>query len=159
MGLDAAIIDAPEQLKAAIGPGAYVLNAARALGHRTMRVGVAVDDGPPRWFHARSVMVANVGGLIAGLDVAPEADASDGTLHVVVLPLETPVDWARTGLNLVRRRQLQDESRTHLQGRSAWIVARTEQPRQIDGDVVDEGRVLQARVRPGSLLVRVPRRG
>jgi diacylglycerol kinase family enzyme len=156
MGLDAALIDAPEQLKDAIGPGAYVLNAAKAFRHQTMRVGVAVDGGRPRWFHARSVLVANVGGLIAGLDVVPEADASDGTLHVVVLPLGTPVDWARTGVNLVRRRQLEDDSRTHLQGRSAWIVARTEQPRQVDGDVVSSGRVLQARVRPGSLVVRVP---
>ncbi len=157
IGLDAALIDAPEQLKDAIGPGAYVLNAGKALRHRTMRVGVAVDGGRPRWFHARSVLVANVGGLIAGLDVAPEADASDGRLHVVVLPLATPVDWARTGVNLVRRRQFQDDSRTHLEGTSAWIVARTEQRRQIDGDVVDDGRVIQARVRPGSLIVRVPR--
>lgn len=157
IGLDAALIDAPESLKDAIGPGAYVLNAAKAFRHKTMRVGVAVDGGRPRWFHARSVLVANVGGLIAGLDVAPEADASDGRLHVVVLPLGTPVDWVRTGVNLVRRRQFQDDSRTHLEGTSAWIVARTEQPRQIDGDVVDDGRVIQARVRPGSLVVRVPR--
>jgi diacylglycerol kinase family enzyme len=156
MGLDAALIDAPEQLKDAIGPTAYVLNAAKALRHKTMRVGVAVDGGRPRWFHARSVIVANVGGLIAGLDVAPQADASDGRLHVVVLPLATPADWVRTGVNLVRRKRSADDARTHLQGTSAWIVARTEQPRQVDGDVVDPGRVLQARVRPGSLLVRVP---
>ena len=158
MGLDAALIDAPEQLKDAIGPGAYVLNAARALGHRTMRVGVAVDGGRPRWFHARSVIVANVGGLIAGLDVVPEADASDGTLHVVVLPLATPVDWARTGVRLVSRRQADDSSRTHLAGTSAWIVARSEQPRQVDGDLVGEGNVLQVQVRPASLRVRVPER-
>jgi diacylglycerol kinase family enzyme len=157
MGLDAALIDAPEQLKDAIGPSAYVLNAARAFRHRTMRVGVAVDDGRPRWFHAKSVLVANVGGLIGGLDVVPDADASDGLLHVVVLPLATPADWLRTGVDLVRRRRGADDSGTHLQGRSAWIVSRTEQPRQVDGDVVDEGRILQARVRPRSLVVRVPR--
>ncbi|MFN8169100.1 MAG: diacylglycerol kinase family protein [Candidatus Nanopelagicales bacterium] len=159
MGLDAALIDAPEGLKDAIGPGAYVVNAVRAFRHRTMRVGVAVDDGLPRWFHARSVIVANVGGLIAGLDVAPEADASDGTLHVVVLPLATPADWVRTGVRLVSRRQVDDASRTHMSGRSAWIVARTEQPRQVDGDLVGDGRVIQARVRPASLLVRVPAGG
>jgi diacylglycerol kinase family enzyme len=145
IGLDAALIDAPEPLKDAIGPAAYVLNAARALRQRSMRVGVAVDGGAPRWFHARTVLVANVGGLIGGLDVAPEADASDGELHVVVLPLERPSDWARTGWRLVRRSSATDASRTHLRGSSAWIVSRTDELRQ-------------ARVRAGALVVRVPGR-
>lgn len=157
MGLDAMLIDAPEALKDAIGPSAYVLNSVRVLRHKAMRVGVAVDGGRPRWFHARSVLIANVGGLIGGLDVVPEADASDGLLHVVVLPLETPVDWARTGVGMIRRTGSHEDSRTHLHGTSAWVVARSDQPRQIDGDVIEEGHVLHAQVRPGALTVRVPR--
>jgi diacylglycerol kinase family enzyme len=157
IGLDAVLIDAPEALKSHLGPGAYVLNTARAVTHRSTRVGVAVDGGPPRWFTARSVLVANVGGLIAGLDVAPEAEVGDGYLHVVVLPLATPLDWVRTGARLVLRRPRQDASRWHVRARSAWIVSAEDQPRQVDGDVVDPGRTLQARVRPGALLVRVPR--
>ena len=157
LGLDAVLIDAPESLKARIGASAYVLNTARAVLHRATRVGVAVDGGPPRWFTARSVLVANVGGLIAGLDVAPEADVADGHLHVVVLPLATPMDWVRTGARLVTRRPKQDTSRWHVRARSAWVVTAEEQPRQIDGDVVAPGTTLQARVRPGALLVRVPR--
>jgi diacylglycerol kinase (ATP) len=156
IGLDAALIDAPQPLKDALGPSAYVLNAARALRQRSMRVGVAVDGGPPQWFHARTVLVANVGGLIAGLDVVPEADPSDGALHVVVLPLSRPSDWVRTGWRLVRRSSATDASRTHLRGTTAWIVARTDEPRQVDGDLVEDGHVLQVRVRPGALLVRVP---
>ena len=50
-----------------------------------------------------------------------------------------------------------DRSRRHYAGRSAVIVARETQPRQVDGDVVDEGRRLEARVRPAALVVRVPR--
>ena len=156
IGLDAVLIDAPEALKARIGPSAYVLNTARAVTHSATRVGVAVDDGPPRWFTARSVIIANVGGLIAGLDVAPEAEVADGYLHVVVLPLATPLDWVRTGARLVRRRPRQDASRWHVRARSAWVVTAEEQPRQIDGDVVASGTTLQARVRPGALVVRVP---
>lgn len=158
MGLDATLIDAPEQMKKSLGASAYVLNGVRALRHKTMRVGVAVDGGRPTWFNARSVLVANVGGLIGGLDVAPGSDASDGSLHVVVLPLATPADWVRTGVGLVRRRS-DDGSRVQLRGQTAWIVTRTQQPRQVDGDVVEDGRVLQARVRPASLVVRVPTAG
>ena len=156
LGMDAVLIDASEELKSALGPTAYVLNTLRAARHEKMRVGVAVDGGVPAWFTARSVLVANVGGLLAGLDVAPEAEAADGLLHVIVLPLSRPVDWVRTGARIVLRRAVQDTSRFHLQGTSAWIVAAEPQPRQVDGDVVGDGRSIQARVRPGALTVRVP---
>jgi diacylglycerol kinase family enzyme len=157
MGLDAVLIDANETLKSAIGPSAYLLNSVRALRQRKMRVGVAVDGGAPRWFSARSVLVANVGGLVAGLDAVPEAEVSDGLLHVVVLPLANPVDWVRTGARLATRRVGHDDSRYHLQGASVWVVARELQARQVDGDVMEPGRSIQARVRRGALRVRVPR--
>lgn len=156
MGIDAALIDAPERLKNAIGPAAYVANTPKLLAHDSMRVGVAMDGGQPRWFRARTVLVANVGGLMAGLDVVPEADASDGLLHVVVLPLDSPLDWVRTAGSLVSRRPREDRSRIYLSGRSAWVITHFPEPRQIDGDVIDEGRTLEARVRPGALVVRVP---
>jgi diacylglycerol kinase family enzyme len=156
IGLDAVLIDASEGLKDAIGPSAYVLNTVRAARQRPMRVGVAVDGGEPHWFSARSVLVANVGGLVGGLDVVPESDASDGMLHVIVLPLTRPIDWVRTGARLALRRAVHDNSRFHLQGSTAWVVASEDQPRQVDGDVVAPGRTIQARVRPGAVVVRVP---
>jgi diacylglycerol kinase family enzyme len=157
MGLDALLIDADEDLKAAIGPTAYALNGYRALRSRPMRVGVAVDGGEPHWYSARSVLVANVGGLVGGLDAVPEAAVDDGALHVVVLPLGRPVDWVRTGARLVLRRPRSDTSRFHHSGRTAFVVTSTAAPRQVDGDLVGEGRRLEARVRPGALRVRVPR--
>ena len=155
MGIDAVLIDASEGLKNAIGPSAYAVNSVRALWQKKMRVGVAVDGGAPRWYSARSVMVANVGGLVAGLDVVPEAEVSDGLLHVVVLPLANPVDWVRTGARIALRRAAQDDSRFHLQGTSVWVVASEPQARQVDGDVMDPGRTIQARVRPRAVKVRV----
>ncbi len=157
IGLDAVLIDAPEDLKNVIGPTAYVVNGIRAVGHRTTRFGIAIDGGAPHWYSAKSVLVANVGGLVAGLDLAPEAEVADGLLHVVVLPLGTPLDLLRTGTDLALRRTRHDRSRRHFAGRSAVIVSRETQPRQVDGDVVEEGRRIEARVRPASLVVRVPR--
>ncbi len=159
IGLDAVLIDAPENLKNVIGPTAYVVNGIRALGHRTTRFGVAVDGGPPHWYSAKSVLVVNVGGLVAGLDVAPEAEVADGLLHVIVLPLGTPLDLARTAGDLALRRARDDRSRRHFAGRSVVVVSRESQPRQVDGDVIDDGRRLEARVLPGALLVRVPSSG
>jgi diacylglycerol kinase (ATP) len=158
IGLDAVLIDAPDDLKSLIGPTAYALNTAKALRHSQYRVGVSVDDGPPRWVSARSVLVVNSGGLIAGLDIAPESDIADGLLHVVVLPLRDPIDWARTAASLVMRRPRADSARYHLQGHRARIVTSEPQPRQVDGDLVGEGIRLEAQVRPASLTVRVPAR-
>jgi diacylglycerol kinase family enzyme len=156
MGLDADLIDAPEELKKAIGPAAYFANAVKLARTESMRVGVAVDGGQPRWFKARSVLIANVGGLVAGLDVAPEADLTDGLLRVVVLPLDRPADWVKTGARLVSRRPISDSSRIVLTGKSVWVVTHFPQRRQVDGDVMEDGRTLQARVRPAALLVRAP---
>ncbi len=156
IGLDAALVDAPDQLKDVLGPGAYVLNAPRALTHERMRVAVSLDGAPPQWMRARSVLVANVGGLIGPLDVAPDADAADGLLHVVVLRLGTPRDWARAAVGLVTRRGRGGDAALHLTGRSAFILTTWDQPRQVDGDVVAPGRRLEARVLPGSLTVRIP---
>lgn len=156
MGLDADLIDAPEELKKAIGPAAYFANAVKLARTESMRVGVAMDGGQPQWFKARSVLIANVGGLMAGLDVAPEADLTDGLLRVVVLPLDRPADWVKTGARLVSRRPVSDSSRIVLTGRSVWVVTHFPQRRQVDGDVMEDGRTLQARVRPAALTVRAP---
>ncbi|MEO8776765.1 MAG: diacylglycerol kinase family protein [Candidatus Nanopelagicales bacterium] len=156
MGLDAAMMQAPEGLKSRVGPAAYVVGMAKGLRRGQMRVGVAVDGSAPRWMSARTVLVANVGGLVAGLDVVPEAQPDDGRLKVVVLPLRSAVDWARTAASLVRRPAGTGPSRVVLTGRSALIVARSPQPRQVDGDVVAKGSRLEVRVRPGALRVRVP---
>jgi diacylglycerol kinase family enzyme len=155
MGADATLVDAPEGRKRRFGPLAYAANSARAARAPRMRVGVSVDGAPPRWLRARSVMVANVGGLVAGLDVAPEAVPDDGWLDVVVLPLSTPKDWAVAATSLIRRTAHGSHNRIHLRGRRALVVARGEWPRQVDGDQVGPGSRLEVRVRPGTLVVRV----
>lgn len=159
MGADATLVDASESLKKRLGPVAYAANAWRAARHSRMRVAVSVDGSPPRWMRARTVLVANVGGLVAGLDVAPEARPDDGWLDVVALPLATPRDWAVAAGSLARLPVGRTSSRVHLRGRRAVIVARGEWPRQVDGDQVGAGSRLEARVRPGALLVRVPTDG
>ena len=81
---------------------------------------------------------------------------SDGR-HGCWRPLVPPFAWARPAADLPRRRPRHDRSRLHYSGRSAVVVSRETRPRQVDGDVVDEGRRLEARVRPAALVVRVPR--
>lgn len=155
MGLDAELMSAPEALKDRVGPAAYAFGLVRGIRRDRIRVGVSVDGRPPRWTWARTVLVANVGGLVAGLDVAPEAAPDDGRLDVVVLALRSPTDWVRGALSLVQRVP-SSSSRWHEHGSEVLVVSRTPAPRQVDGDVVPEGSRLRVRVLPAALRVRVP---
>lgn len=155
MGLDADLMAAPEGLKDRVGPAAYAFGLVRGIRRDRIRVGVSVDGGPPRWTSARTVLVANVGGLVAGLDIAPEAAPDDGRLDVVVLALRSPTDWARAALSLVQRVP-SSSSRWHVHGSEVLVVSRSDAPRQVDGDVVAEGSRLRVRVLPAALRIRVP---
>lgn len=158
LGVDADMMTAPEGLKAAAGPAAYAAGLAKGLLRRRPRVAVAVDGGAPHWLTAGTVLVANVGGLVAGMDVAPQARPDDGRLDVVVLRLRSPLDLVRTGVALVRRRTPPSGAWT-ASGRSVLVVAGHAVGRQVDGDVLREGTRLSAVVAPDALVVRVPRPG
>ncbi len=75
---------------------------------------------------------------------------------LVVLTLANPRDVAVAASSLVRRHRRDLPGRYHLRGRRATIVTRGDFGRQLDGDVIDDGHVIEARVRPGALVVRVP---
>jgi diacylglycerol kinase family enzyme len=59
---------------------------------------------------------------------------------------------------MVLRRPGVDSARRYRAGRRAMVVSGVVQPRQVDGEVVEPGTRLEARVRPGALTVRVARR-
>ena len=135
------LIDAPEDLKNVIGPTAYVVNGVRAIGHRTTRFGVSIDGGPPRWCTARRASWSPTSAAWSAASTSrPEAEVSDGRLHVVVLPF----GYAARPAAALRATSAADgaarHSRRHYEGRSAVIVSRETQPRaRSTGDVVEDG--------------------
>jgi diacylglycerol kinase family enzyme len=56
---------------------------------------------------------------------------------------------------IVRHRK-RDRHLERFQGRAISIEADRSVPRQMDGEVIAEGRRVDVRVEPGALLVRVP---
>ncbi|MCU0260600.1 MAG: hypothetical protein MUE78_06240, partial [Ilumatobacteraceae bacterium] len=114
-GWDAEMMAAPEALKRRLGWGAYAVVGAVEVRQRPMRLLIAVDDEPEVELRGRTVLVANVGMLVAGLDLIPEAAPDDGLLDVMVIDPSTPLDWARTTTGVVRGTDSsRDPSRTHL---------------------------------------------
>lgn len=158
MGWDADMMGASEELKRRVGWGAYVLQGARELRRPPMRLRLSVDGGPEQQMYGRTVLIANVGTLVAGLDLIPEARRDDGLLDVLVVDPATPADWIRTTAGILRGRGAEgDPSRTHFRGRKVVVSTGHSRGRQVDGDRVDDGYGFRVSVLARALAVRVPR--
>jgi YegS/Rv2252/BmrU family lipid kinase len=157
LGLDAAIIDdAPDDLKKRVGWAAYVISTVKNLNHPAFRLELTIDDQVPIRRRARTVVIGNVGTLQANIALLPDAQADDGLIDVVILAPKRISHWPRLVLSLVvkrwRERDIERFTGKRIQVRSDRTIRR-----QLDGDMIDPGRILTAEVDPSSLLVRVPK--
>jgi diacylglycerol kinase family enzyme len=159
MGWDASMMAVSEGAKARLGWGAYAIQAARTVRDHPIRLRVQVDDGPEQTFFARMCLIANVGTLIGGFELLPESRPDDGVLEVLVFEPTTSIDYVRSSWGVVRGgANGADPARTVLRGHKVVITTPGSRPRQVDGDLIDEGHGFVARVQPGALTVRVPQR-
>ncbi|MHB1067442.1 MAG: diacylglycerol/lipid kinase family protein [Candidatus Nanopelagicales bacterium] len=156
-GWDADMMAAPEGLKRALGWGAYVVQGARRVRQQPMRLRMSVDGGPEQHVYGRTVLIANLGTLVAGLELMPEAVPDDGLLEVLVIDPSSPLDWLRTTAGIVRGKgSAGDPSRTLLRGRQVVVTTGHARRRQVDGDLVEDGFGFNVTVLPRALAVRVP---
>ena len=157
MGWDAAMMNVSESVKARLGWGAYAVQAARTVRDHPIRLRVQVDDGPEHTFFARTCLIANVGTLIGGLELLPESAPDDGTLEVLIFDPTASLDYVRSSWGVLRGHSNEgDPARTLLRGRRVVVTTHRARPRQIDGDLIDDGHGFVVRVMPGALTVRVP---
>lgn len=156
LGFDAAIMrDAPEGLKKKVGWPAYVVSAGKHLRGRGIRVTLTVDDGTPMHRRVRTVVVGNVGKLQGNIPLLPDAEPDDGYLDVVVIAPRNVIDWMRVTGRVVRRAHVPDRRMERFRAKHVLIEASRSQPRQLDGDVIEDGRTMDIRIEPRALKVRV----
>jgi diacylglycerol kinase family enzyme len=156
LGFDAAMMrDAPEGLKKTVGWPAYVVSATKHLRGRGIRVTLTLDDGEPLHRRVRTVVVGNVGKLQGNIPLLPDAVPDDGVLDVVVIATRNVLDWARVGTRVIRRAHVPDRRMERFTAEHILIEASHSEPRQLDGDVIEDGRRLDIRVEAGALLVKV----
>ncbi|HEX6935500.1 MAG TPA: diacylglycerol kinase family protein [Actinomycetes bacterium] len=156
LGFDAAIMrDAPEGLKKKVGWPAYVVSAGKHLRGRGIRVTLTVDDGTPMHRRVRTVVVGNVGKLQGNIPLLPDAEPDDGCLDVVVIAPRNVIDWMRVTGRVVRRAHVPDRRMERFRAKHVLIEASRSQPRQLDGDVIEDGRTMDIRIEPKALKVRV----
>jgi YegS/Rv2252/BmrU family lipid kinase len=157
-GFDARMMrEAPEGLKGVLGWPAYLVGGARGMRRSRVHVQVALDDGEPRAAVVRTVLVGNVGRLQGGLELLPDARPDDGVLDVALVAPRNPKDWVVLIGRALTRRHRPDRRLEVFRARKVRVVTRRTEPRQIDGDLIDDGHGFTAAVEPGALVVRVPR--
>jgi YegS/Rv2252/BmrU family lipid kinase len=158
LGFDAAIMrDAPERLKKTVGWPAYVVSGVKHMRGRRVSVTITIDDGEPIERRVRTVLVGNVGRLQGGLLLLPNARPDDGVLDIAVLAPRNAMDWARLTRRVVGRKDVPDRRMERFRGEHIVIAASRAQPRQLDGDLIEDAEVMDIQIEAGALAVRVPR--
>jgi diacylglycerol kinase (ATP) len=154
-GMDAMIMDETnEDLKQVIGPGAYFLAAAKALGRLPIDMMITLDGHRPRRRRAMICVIANVGTLSGGIKLLPLAKADDGRLDLFVASPHRFTHWVRVVGRLITRRKRSDDQVDEWQGKRVQIRLAEPDNYQLDGDVAEEKcRSLAAEVAPGALVV------
>jgi diacylglycerol kinase (ATP) len=157
MGIDAMIMDETNpDLKDKIGPGAYFVAAAKALGRLPVEMRIRVDNHRVHRRRAMICVVGNVSTLAGNLVLIPGAKPDDGLLDVYVASPHRFTQWFRVFLRLITRRRQNGDRVDQWRGRRVEVVLEQPDNYQLDGDVVGELRRLVAEIQPQALSVRVP---
>jgi diacylglycerol kinase family enzyme len=158
LGLDAQMLaGTSDPVKERLGWFAYALSVVRHLGDRPIRVAISADGGRRRRMRASVLVVGNVGRLQGGLPLLPDARPDDGELDAVVVAANGLPGWLAVAAGILLGRPWRDRiyrvTFTELR-----VTLNSEQPWELDGEVMEPTRQLTVVAQPGTLLLRIPRK-
>lgn len=157
IGADAeTMANADERLKGIVGWPAYLVSGLGTLFGRGF--GVRVRAGAQRAIsqHARSVLIGNCGQLQGGLELMPEARVDDGLLDTLLVSPQGLWGWGPVFLDVITRHRRGHRRLRAFSSDTVRVKASRPVEAQVDGDAVGPRRRMEAELRPGALLVRVP---
>jgi len=156
-GFDALMIrDTDDAGKARFGNLSYVKAAARHLQRPGTMMKVDIDG--TRWFHGRAacVLVGNVGRIIGGIDVFPDASLEDGRLDIGIVTAQRRRDWARVGIRAVLGRIDHSPFVEVASGSEVRIKLEDKLPWELDGGTRDACKRIDVVVLPTRVPIMVP---
>jgi diacylglycerol kinase (ATP) len=157
-GLDALMIrDADAGLKDKVGRLAYVWTGAKNLRKASVKMRIEVDG--TAWFKGKAscLLIGNVGDVIGGISVFPDAQPDDGLLNLGVVTASGAMDWVRTlGRSVIGDAEgsLSWRRRSGEGSISGWTRP---SPTRSTGGVRKKTKRLKCKVEPGAITVHVPR--
>jgi len=156
-GFDARMIaDADRRTKARLGQAAYVYTGARSLFSPPVQAVVKVDGR--RFFKGRAscVLAGNVGRVLGGVEVFPEAQPADGRLQLGVVTAANPADWARTLGRIAAGGAERSPFVEMTTGTSFRVRFDKKVPYELDGGARPAAKDLRIKVHPRSVTICVP---
>jgi len=95
-GFDAAMIRGADELKERMGRAAYLWSGSRNLGNEGFGAEIEVDGTD--WYEGRTtcILLGNLGNVVGGVRVFPDARPDDGLLELGIVTAEGLLQWTRT---------------------------------------------------------------
>jgi len=160
VGIDALMIrDADSGLRDRLGRMAYIVTGANRLRDHQTRMEVTVEEAA--WFKGKAscVLFGNVGKVLGGMTVFPEARPDDGTLEIGVVTAKGLVEWGRA----LGRTMLGDPDGSPFvrtaSGRSFQIRLDHKIPYEVDGGDRPPTKRLRISIEAASVSICVPQGG
>ena len=126
---------------------------AKNITSKRVKTTIEVDGEP--WFdgEASCVLVGNVGDVLGGLSVFPEASPDDGRLDIGVVTADGAWEWARTlGRSVVGARERLPPSSGDAPGRTFEVRLEKRIPYELDGGDRKKTKKLKIEVKPGAII-------
>ena len=138
-GYDAVLIDALNASRTGLmGVSGLLGNSPQVLsamgGYAAPPIDMEVDGAP--FGSASSVILANVGEVAFGGNVAETANPFDGQLDVVAVPLGSRFDLVRQGLSMFTSSLTRAKGVRHTLGTRMKLNSQGQVPFQLDGESV-----------------------
>ena len=155
-GLDALMIRDSDGLKDAVGRLAYVWTGVKNVRLEPIPMKIDVDGAP--WFRdaATCVLVGNVGDVLGGLTVFPDARPDDGRLQIGVVTADGAMDWARTLGRAISGDVAASPFVRTTSGTSFEVRMKKGVPYELDGGDRKAKKKLRIKVKPAAITVCVP---
>ena len=144
-------------LKERLGTIAYVGAAVRETRKRKMfEANVTVDGDVFYKGPASCVLVGNTGSLKGGIDAFPDANSTDGRLHVAVVSATGMREWASLMVRAAMRKQQWPGHSEIAEGTEITVKFDKKQRFELDGGVKGKAKKLDFEIRPRSLVICAP---
>jgi YegS/Rv2252/BmrU family lipid kinase len=157
VGIDALMIrDADAGLKDRIGRVAYIVTGAKHL--RDQQTRMTISSGSSRWFRGKAscVVFGNVGKVLGGMTVFPDAVPDDGLLEAGIVTAKGLVDWGRAlGRTAIGDPEGSPFVRT-ASGRAFEIRLDRKLPYELDGGERPPTKRIRVAIEPASVSICVP---
>jgi len=159
IGFDAHIMhDTARADKQQFGRCAYLFTALKHIrGHR-FSAAVTLDDNPPIHVLAKSILVANMGQLLPGINLFAQSSPSDGIIEIGLLKASRLQHFLQLIAHLLFGRADQDSSFDTYQARRVHIETAHHQLFELDGEPQPRLKVVTMQVVPGAATIMLRRR-